>query len=95
MGDCACFGIAGMSDIPFNNLKTQPVLITLSQVYATLAPSPEIDPKMIKRSQLNAHDHAWAEAKDDTSDADEDGKASGMAAKYTQKIMVHHHHSSL
>lgn len=50
--------------IPFSNLKTRPIVVVLSQVYATLAPSPDIDPKIMKRSQLNGHDKDWAEAKD-------------------------------
>ena len=72
-------------DIPFQSLKTKPIVVELSQVYATLAPSADIDPKIMRRSNLEAHDRAWAEAKEEADDDKEDSQ--GMAAKYLQKIM--------
>jgi vacuolar protein sorting-associated protein 13A/C len=72
-------------DIPFQSLKTKPIVVELSQVYATLAPSADLDPKIMRRSNLEAHDRAWAEAKEEADDDKEDSQ--GMAAKYLQKIM--------
>ena len=72
-------------DIPFQSLKTKPIVVELSQVYATLAPSADIDPKITRRRNLEAHDKAWAAAKDETDDDKTESK--GMAAKYLQKIM--------
>ena len=74
-------------DIPFKNLKTKPIVVELSQVYATLAPSPDIDPNVMQRSKLEGHDKAWATAKEDETQEEEEEGEAGMAAKYTQKIM--------
>ena len=51
-------------NIPLKHLKTKPILVELSQIYATLAPSPDIDLTKLKRDQLAAHDRRWAEATD-------------------------------
>ena len=51
-------------NIPLKHLKTKPILVELSQIYATLAPSPDIDVVKLKRDQLAAHDRRWAEATD-------------------------------
>ena len=51
-------------NIPLKHLKTKPILVELSQIYATLAPSPDIDVVKLKRDQLAAQDRRWAEATD-------------------------------
>jgi hypothetical protein len=76
-------------DIPaISRLKTQPLVVELYEIFATLRPSPDIDMAQVKRSQLTAHDAKWAAAGEETDDAEDEGadKKSGGSLSWMDSI---------
>ena len=43
-------------DIPFANLKTEPILVTVRQVYISLSPDADCDKRTMEQLQLEAHE---------------------------------------
>ena len=71
-------------DIPFTDLKSKPIIVTIRNVLISLSPDPECDKHTMEKLQLAAHESRWNEAKlVDVEDQEQDG---GFVDGYIQKI---------
>eukprot|EP01046_Picozoa_sp_COSAG06_P078085 COSAG06_NODE_25747_length_629_cov_1.156604_1_plen_189_part_01 len=75
-------------DIPFANLKTEPILVTVRQVYISLSPDVDCDKRTMEQLQLEAHEAKWNDLKPvGDQQAEEEDEEHDFLSGYMQKIM--------